>query len=96
MKKKLETPEELDIVQAVDSGDYVSVGKEEFSELQSSLKQAASNTIERLSKRKAISIRLLESDITRVKAMALNEGMPYQTYLSHIIHKLTTGRLQLV
>ena len=96
MKKKLETQEELEIVQAVDAGDYVSVSKEEFSELQSSLKQAASNTIAKLSKRKAISIRLLESDIARVKAMALNEGMPYQTYLSHIIHKLTTGRLQSV
>ena len=96
MKKKLETQEELEIVQAVDAGDYVSVSKEEFSELQSSLKQAASNTIAKLSRRKAISIRLLESDIARVKAMALNEGMPYQTYLSHIIHKLTTGRLQSV
>ena len=96
MKKKLETEEELEIVRAVDAGDYVSVDKEEFDELRSSLKQAASNTIEKLSKRKAISIRLLESDIARVKAMALNEGMPYQTYLSHIIHKLTTGRLQSV
>jgi len=96
MKKELETQEELEIVHAVDAGDYISVSKDEFNELNSSLKQAASNTIEKLSKRKAISIRLLESDITRVKAMALNEGMPYQTYLSHIIHKLTTGRLQSV
>ena len=96
MKKKIETQKELETIEAVEAGDYVSVDPEEFSELQSSLKQAASNTIKKLSKRKAINIRLLESDIERVKAMALNEGMPYQTYLSHIIHKLTTGRLQTI
>lgn len=96
MKKEIETEEELKIIEAVEAGEYLSVNSEEFSELQASLKQAACNAIEKLSKRKAISIRLLESDIARVKAMALNEGMPYQTYLSHIIHKLTTGRLQAV
>ena len=35
---------------------------------------------------KAISVRLLEDDIIRLKAMALHEGMPYQTYISHLIH----------
>ena len=47
--------------------------------MMSMLKTASDNTIEKLTKKKAINIRLLESDIIRLKSMALNEGMPYQT-----------------
>ena len=94
MKKQIETPEELGIIKSVENGEFDSVDANEFQATQTSLKKAAVNTIEKLSKRKAINIRLLESDIERLKAMALNEGMPYQTYITHIIHKLTTGRLQ--
>ena len=42
---------------------------------------------------KAINIRLLETDIQKIKAMALNEGMPYQTYITHLIHKFATSGL---
>ena len=94
MSIKIESQEELEILQDVENGEYKSVDDKEFSEIENSLKMAATNTIEKLSKRKAINIRLLESDIERLKAMALNEGMPYQTYITHIIHKLTTGRLK--
>jgi len=75
---------------------YQSLDIKEFTSMEVSLKKAASNTIKKLSKRKAINIRLLESDIERLKAMALNEGMPYQIYITHMIHKLTTGQLQAV
>ncbi len=34
--------------------------------------------------------------IEKLKAVALNEGMPYQTYITYIIHRLTTSRLQAV
>ncbi len=53
-------------------------------------------TTHRKTKRKAISIRLLESDIDRLKSMALHEGLPYQTFISHMIHKITTGELKAV
>ncbi len=96
MSIKIESKEELEILQDVENGKYKSVDAKEFTEIESSLKKAATNTIEKLSKRKAINIRLLESDIERLKAMALNEGMPYQTYITHMIHKLTTGRLKAV
>jgi predicted DNA binding CopG/RHH family protein len=96
MSIKIESKEELEILQDVENGKYKSVDTKEFTEIEDSLKKAATNTIEKLSKRKAINIRLLESDIERLKAMALNEGMPYQTYITHMIHKLTTGRLKAV
>lgn len=40
-----------------------------------------------LQKNKNINIRLSEHDLIRLKARALEEGLPYQTYLSSLIHK---------
>lgn len=90
----IESKEELKILKNVENDEYESLNSNELAFMKKGLKKAASNTIKKLSKRKAINIRLLESDIERIKAMALNEGMPYQTYISHMIHKLTTGRLR--
>jgi predicted DNA binding CopG/RHH family protein len=92
--KTIYTDEELAIVEAVENDEYVSLPKDEFEILKKSLKTAATETIKQRSKRKAISIRLLEDDITKLKAMALNEGIPYQTYITHVIHKVTTGQMR--
>ena len=37
--------------------------------------------------RTKISIRLYKSDLARLKAKALREGMPYQTLIGSILHK---------
>lgn len=92
--KTIYTDEELAIVEAVENGEYVALPKDELESLKKSLKIAAAETIKQRSKRKAISIRLLEDDITKLKAMALNEGIPYQTYITHVIHKITTGQVK--
>jgi len=92
--KTIYTDEELAIVEAVENDEYVSLPKDEFEILKESLKTAATETIKQRSKRKAISIRLLEDDINKLKAMALNEGIPYQTYITHVIHKVTTGQMR--
>ena len=34
-----------------------------------------------------ISLRLLQTDVERLKAKALREGMPYQTLIGSILHK---------
>ena len=94
MNNQIETKDEKQIIKDVENGLYHSVDNKEFKEFDKALKQAADNTIKKLSKRKAVSIRLLETDIQRLKAMALNEGMPYQTYLTHLVHKITTGRVK--
>ncbi|MBL4744601.1 MAG: hypothetical protein JKX87_08245 [Cycloclasticus sp.] len=94
MPKRIETTDELKILEDVENDKYHSLDSNEFDPMIAMLKTASDNTIERLTKKKAINIRLLESDIIRLKSMALNEGMPYQTYISHMIHKLTTGALK--
>lgn len=93
-KTPIETAEEQAVIDAVEADAFVSLAPEELAAFKSVLQGAAKNTVERLSKRKAISIRLLENDIARLKAMALSEGMPYQTYISHIIHKIASGELK--
>ncbi|SMF69862.1 Predicted DNA binding protein, CopG/RHH family [Xaviernesmea oryzae] len=47
--------------------------------------EAARNTIE--GKRQRISISIPERDLARLKAKALEEGMPYQTLINSILHK---------
>lgn len=44
-------------------------------------------------KRKAINIKVLESDLEKLKSKALEEGMPYQTLLNSVLHKYITGKL---
>ena len=38
-----------------------------------------------------ISLRLPETDLERLKAKALREGMPYQTLIGSILHKAVAG-----
>ena len=53
-------------------------------------RKAALNTISQ--KRKAITIRLPERDLFRLKAQALRDGLPYQTLISSVLHKYIEGR----
>jgi len=43
-----------------------------------------------LNKTKNINIRLSERDVNRLKAKAIEEGIPYQTLASSILHKATS------
>lgn len=45
-------------------------------------------------KTEQISIRITKQDLLRLKARAAEEGVPYQTLLTSIIHKYTKGRLK--
>lgn len=42
---------------------------------------------------KRVNLRLLESDITRIKGKAVKEGLPYQTLIKSVVHKYATGQL---
>ena len=54
------------------------------------LHQAADNYIK---KDKRISIRVYGADLERIKRIALQEGLPYQTLITSILHKFATGML---
>jgi len=47
---------------------------------------------ENVTRKKAINIRLLESDLQKIKAIAIREGVGYQTLIGSIIHKFANER----
>jgi predicted DNA binding CopG/RHH family protein len=56
-------------------------------------KIAAKNTIERLTKKKTYSLKLIENDVETIKGMALREGLPYQTFIASLLHKIATKQI---
>ena len=44
-------------------------------------------------KNKRINIRISEKDLTNLKAKSLEEGIPYQTLISSVLHKYISGKL---
>ena len=47
-------------------------------------------------KRKFIPIELMEQDIPKIEAMALNEGMSYQSFIASILHRVAIGELKYI
>ncbi len=82
--------EEKAIIEYVESGRAISI--ENVEEEKSRYTQIARS---QMSKKKAISIRLLESDIERIKAKSLSQGLPYQTLISSLIHQYANGKIKL-
>lgn len=80
--------EEQEILNNFESGALQSVDNEE--EYMMKARQAAKNSIE---KRKAVSIRFAELDIKNAKKRALEEGIPYQTLISSVLHRYLNGTL---
>jgi len=44
-------------------------------------------------KDKRVNIRISERDLVKIRQRALEEGLPYQTLISSILHKFVGGRL---
>lgn len=80
--------EEKEIIESFEKWEFKSVTNLE--KRKSELKQSFKNTIK---SRKSINIRILESDIHRLKTIAIEEWLPYQTLISTVLHKFTTWKL---
>lgn len=83
-----QTQEEKDILQYIENQNLHSIEQE--SETIASLQNAVQM---KYSRRRPVSLRILESDIEKIRARALEEGIPYQTLMSSILHKYSTGKL---
>lgn len=46
-----------------------------------------------LNKQKRINIRMTERDLKRIKAKSVEEGLPYQSLISMLIHKYNEGKI---
>ena len=88
MKKIRLNREEQEILSRVEKGEWKSV-KPTKAEL-SRYAQIARNTFR---KDQRMNIRLSQSDLSRIKTRAAEEGIPYQTLVASIIHKYVSGTL---
>ena len=88
MKKIILDDEEKGILESYERGEWVPVknAKKEIKKLQ----QYAKNTLQ---KDKRINIRMSSKDLDQVQVIAVQEGIPYQTLVSSIIHKYVSGYL---
>lgn len=48
-----------------------------------------------LNKQKRINIRMTERDLKKIQAKAVEEGLPYQSLISMLIHKYNEGKLRI-
>ena len=77
---------EKDVLKAYESGNLLPVATK--AELQSMRDAARATAI----KDKRINIRLSSGDLRDIQAKALQEGMPYQTLITSVLHKYVSGR----
>ena len=87
MKDRL-TEEEQQILESFERGEWVPV--KNLSRRKRELIRYARNT---LKKDKRLNIRISERDLNELQKKAVSEGLPYQTFVSSIIHKYVNGRL---
>lgn len=91
MKKILLNKEELELEKEIEAGEWKSVPNLE-DEIEKYQKYAHST----LNKNKKINIRISDWDYEKIKIKAAQEGLPYQTLISSIIHKYLTKQLKAV
>jgi len=89
MKKKNLNNEEKDILDSYEQ-DQLRPAKNRKREIKK-LQQYARNTLQ---KDKRINIRMSSKDLDRVRVIATQQGIPYQTLISSIIHKYVSGYLK--
>ncbi|OGT46057.1 MAG: hypothetical protein A3E82_08030 [Gammaproteobacteria bacterium RIFCSPHIGHO2_12_FULL_38_11] len=82
------TDEESDLLASFEKGEWQSVKNLKQEKLKA--QKIAKNT---LKKDARINIRMPSSDLMRIKKIAEDDGLPYQTLIASIIHKFISGRL---
>ena len=87
MKYKLDD-EERDILEKFELGELPSAP--DSKQAMETARKAARATF---NKTRRVNLRMTERDFSLAHARAREEGLPYQTLLSSVIHKYLTGRL---
>ena len=89
---------ELQILENLENGNYISLKEtnpKEFEKEKEIAKIAAENTLKKLAKKKAYTLKLFEDDIEKIKSMAFKKGLPYQTYIASLIHQIATKQIEI-
>ncbi len=90
-KKKAFEPidnEEKELLKSLENGEWKPVKN-----LEEEKKKAIGAARNTLKKDKRINLRLSEKDYHQIQVKAIEEGIPYQTLISSLIHKYLNGSL---
>jgi predicted DNA binding CopG/RHH family protein len=88
-KEKYLDSEEQNIIESLENNSWKSTN--DLDGWKTRLAETAANT---LTKDQRMNIRLTKNDLDGIKLKAMEEGLPYQTLVSSIIHKYVTGKLK--
>ena len=81
------TKDEKNLIHSVEKGEWrATTNKAELRKYQ----EAARHT---LKKDARLNIRISSHDMQILRKVAMEEGLPYQTFVSSLLHKYVTGRL---
>ena len=80
--------EEKDILKSYEAGEWKSVSDLKKEKIK--LEEYARAT---LRKDKRLNIRISQRDLTELQRKAVHEGLPYQTFISSLLHKYVNGNL---
>jgi len=86
---KFHDKEELESMKSIETEAWVSVNN-----LKEEIKKAKKAAEATLTKSERMNIHISPNDLRRLKIKAMEEGMPYQTLVSNIIHKYLIGQIQ--
>jgi predicted DNA binding CopG/RHH family protein len=88
MKTKKLKPEDQELLEAFEAGNFQSDLKDER---RNQLAKMAEETIK---KDKRINIRISSRDLEALQRRAIEEGLPYQSLVSSVLHKYVSGGLK--
>jgi len=88
MSKPRLDDEEKDILESFERGEWKSVR-----DVKATARKHQEYARRTLRKDKRVNIRMSSRDLDALRAMALEDGIPYQTLMSSVLHRYVTGKL---
>jgi len=82
--------EEKELMESIENDEFVSMRENREKEISDAMQGAHAT----LKKDKRMNIRISERDLKNLKIRALEEGIPYQTLVSMVLHKYLSGKLK--
>jgi predicted DNA binding CopG/RHH family protein len=89
MKKTYLDKEEKDLIESIERGEWKSVNN-----LDAEIKKHQQYARQTLHKDKRVNIRISSKDLEALQTKAVEDGIPYQTLMSSVLHRFVTGRLK--
>ena len=80
--------EEKELLKSVENGEW-----RQIPNFKKEAKRYQETARETLRKNKRVNIRMTERDLVRIQKKAVEEGLPYQTLISSVLHKYINGHL---